>query len=1027
MTIERINGKKRIQKVKMLMEDILISVACALLAYGLSGIVGNRADATVLHIYRQIVGQLKGDNQIIRHSLQRIVLHSFLLSLSEIYDECLIEIKSEKKQYKEDISWFNEKRRLISEELKLVDKREFLESPIETLDEIELLLTSDGELAMGRFQNVKSKLIEKAMDDDHIPSCYEKKVREDLFKKIRVHFASEYSQNNEARRIFMEQVLIHIDSELAGQRLSLDHLLTAIGPQVIKEIDELKNGQDEIKAKLNLLLEMVGTHPSRESSGTIIGGFSSSGITEGEKEYLDNVEQIANESEDEWSFFSIQGNVALLRGNYVDAWEFLDRALNIAGNLKDERKLADSYFSIACLHLILGEFEKGIKQLNRSIDLLKKLNDITNLARAFNNLAITYQKEGELDKALNTFILARKMMKENDYHGYAITLRNIGRIDMERGDFGIALQKYEETLSFLNKELDYPSKDIVEKHYVKQLYANTLCDIAHLNKIRGEYGIALDHYKESLEILEKIGDRIGIARIKGLMAEFPLVGGKYEEALEMLKDSLETMEQAGNKKEIAHAREDIGRLYLHKEEFELAKENLEESIRLFEEIGDRLHSRSAMHTLAMVYEHKGELERALKMHEEILEFSTRIGDKLGIALSKHQLGLLHLQKKEYGAALEMFEDALKINKEIEYKDGIARALYQIAVVNIDRRDFPRANKFFSESLEMATKLGDIELLSAIHGGLGNLHADSGEYEKSIQEYEKCLEIVKMLGKKDSVIRSLLWICDVYKKMGKLENAENVYKEALKGALEIEDNKYRAIVLVGIGLGFRRQGDHKRAIECYDKAIEANKKDVWAWNNKGEALDALGKPEEAINMYDKALQLHPNLAEALGNKGLALYHLHNSPQEAIEFYDKALEIKPNLIEALYNKGNTLRDLADYEGAIVYFEKTLSTDPKYVRALNMIGICLQEMGRYDEAIEYFDKAIEADPQEQIAVHRKGQCLYNIGVSYYQEKDYKRALSYLMLASTTLIEVNAPGQSEVAHYIEKIRKEISAKQSK
>ena len=43
----------------------------------------------------------------------------------------------------------------------------------------------------------------------------------------------------------------------------------------------------------------------------------------------------------------------------------------------------------------------------------------------------------------------------------------------------------------------------------------------------------------------------------------------------------------------------------------------------------------------------------------------------------------------------------------------------------------------------------------------------------------------------------------------------------------------------------------------------------AWNNKGNALVDLGKPEEAIKCFDKALELNPDNKTIIDNKKLAV--------------------------------------------------------------------------------------------------------------------------------------------------------------
>ena len=61
-----------------------------------------------------------------------------------------------------------------------------------------------------------------------------------------------------------------------------------------------------------------------------------------------------------------------------------------------------------------------------------------------------------------------------------------------------------------------------------------------------------------------------------------------------------------------------------------------------------------------------------------------------------------------------------------------------------------------------------------------------------------------------------------------------------------------------------------------------------WNNKGLALNSLGKYDEAIKCYDKAIEIDPDDADTWNNKGLALNSLGND-DEAKKCYDRSKKL------------------------------------------------------------------------------------------------------------------------------------------
>ena len=160
------------------------------------------------------------------------------------------------------------------------------------------------------------------------------------------------------------------------------------------------------------------------------------------------------------------------------------------------------------------------------------------------------------------------------------------------------------------------------------------------------------------------------------------------------------------------------------------------------------------------------------------------------------------------------------------------------------------------------------------------------------------------------------------------------------------------------------------------------KDVKSINNKGLALNDLGKYQEAIEYYDKALAINPTYLQALHNKGLALFN-QGKYQEAIEWFDKALKVNPNYKYALNGKGSALNGLGNYQEANEWLDKALIVDPNYKYALDNKGKALYNQGNYQEAIEYYDRALSIDPDFSSAQNNKKLAFERLSTDQQQQQ--------------------------------------------
>jgi tetratricopeptide (TPR) repeat protein len=234
-----------------------------------------------------------------------------------------------------------------------------------------------------------------------------------------------------------------------------------------------------------------------------------------------------------------------------------------------------------------------------------------------------------------------------------------------------------------------------------------------------------------------------------------------------------------------------------------------------------------------------------------------------------------------------------------------------------------------------------------------------------------------------------------------------------------------------GLTYEEEGNFKKAIDCYKKAMNGTKSDKEAYNNMALVYQALGDFESAESALDEALKLDPEYAiaweakgylyasqnrldEAVGLFKKALSIGENKPDiwvilgiinatqlkldDALEHYHKALSLDPNNVNALNNGGlvyhllSQLREEREsiemLENAVDFFETALSIDPNKAEIWNNYGVVLGFLGRFKAGLRAFEKALLLSPDY-------GFAYFNRARIYLQMGNRKKAIIHLKKA--------------------------------
>ncbi|HEU6448194.1 MAG TPA: tetratricopeptide repeat protein [Verrucomicrobiae bacterium] len=178
------------------------------------------------------------------------------------------------------------------------------------------------------------------------------------------------------------------------------------------------------------------------------------------------------------------------------------------------------------------------------------------------------------------------------------------------------------------------------------------------------------------------------------------------------------------------------------------------------------------------------------------------------------------------------------------------------------------------------------------------------------------------------------------------------------AMAVTKNNY--VAAVNLGTWYSKQGDTKKTLDCYDRALRMNPNDPSVLFDVGNAFAKLGLWDEAIHDYRGALQFAPADASAdiLNNLGLALAQ-EQQFAEAQTNFEAALKIDPKLPGAHNNLATILFRRGNYTEAAQHFYKALEETPDNPQILVNLGETLLHLGKIDAAKQCYEEAVQLAP--------------------------------------------------------------------
>lgn len=176
--------------------------------------------------------------------------------------------------------------------------------------------------------------------------------------------------------------------------------------------------------------------------------------------------------------------------------------------------------------------------------------------------------------------------------------------------------------------------------------------------------------------------------------------------------------------------------------------------------------------------------------------------------------------------------------------------------------------------------------------------------------------------------------------------------------------------------------------------------------KAESLRRRQQYEKAAEEYERAIQADPKQIQALLDLGDLMLRLERA-QRARIYYEKAQQSFPESAKPLLKMGNYYMNLKQSDKAREYYRKALDKDPQYVEAYNNLAVLDMQERKYAEATKLLDEIIKLDPTYQNAYLNRGIIASDV------EHDHAAALRNYK----KYVELNGPRAAQVRKWVDEI----------
>jgi tetratricopeptide (TPR) repeat protein len=262
---------------------------------------------------------------------------------------------------------------------------------------------------------------------------------------------------------------------------------------------------------------------------------------------------------------------------------------------------------------------------------------------------------------------------------------------------------------------------------------------------RGQPEAALEALRHAIDLLERVGDQLGVAMAYNNIGEVYRAQGEYAQALEWYGKSVAITEKLGDQAGLAPTYNNIGFVYKARGEYDQALEWYGKSATITEKLGDQASLATIYNNVGVAYKSRGEYAQALEWYGKSVAITEQLGDHFMQAASYNNIGAVYFARGDYDQALEWYRKSVTILEKLGDQAGLATAYNNVGEVYRARGDYDQALEWHVKGLSITEKLGDQAGLARSYNNIAFVHYVRGEFGATVAMLERSLAIFERIG------------------------------------------------------------------------------------------------------------------------------------------------------------------------------------------------------------------------------------------------------------------------------------------